>query len=233
MSGNAAARYNIYDDTDRMHYAVNNGHHRAVIGGMWEELGTLQTEFLKARGLQPNHALIDIGAGSFRAGVKLVPYLDPGNYYAIDLQASLLEAGYMREILPAGLGHRFPLQNFAATGTFDISGFGRQFDFGIAQSVFSHLPIALLGNCLAAAAPHLRGGGQLFVTMFFAPENAADKPFTQMPGGFVTAPDHDPFHTTLGALGRVASLATGWQLSMIGNWGHPFNQQMTCFTRLE
>jgi hypothetical protein len=227
-----ATRHNIYDDTALMRHAVDNGRHREVIGGMWDQLGALQAEFLKAQGLQPRHALIDIGAGSFRAGIKLIPYLDPGNYYAIDLVLSLLEAGYMREILPAGLAGRFPPQNFAATANFDISGFRRRFDFGIAQSVFSHLPIALLANCLSAVAPHFRSGGRLFVTIFLAPASAADQPFMQMPGGFVTAPDHDPFHTTLGALGEAASQATGWQLSVIGDWGHPFNQQMACFTRL-
>src|SRR6185437_3621442 len=103
---NAAPRYNIYDDPDLMRQAVDLGQHREVIGGMWDELGALQAAFLIAQGLSPRHVLIDIGAGSFRAGMKLVPYLDAGNYYAIDLQASLLWAGYTREILPAGLAGR-------------------------------------------------------------------------------------------------------------------------------
>lgn len=229
---NAAPRYNIYDDPDLMRQAVDLGQHREVIGGMWDELGALQTAFLIAQGLAPEHALIDIGAGSFRAGMKLVPYLDAGNYYAIDLQASLLWAGYTREILPAGLAGRFPPQNFAANADFDISGFGRKFDVGIAQSVFSHLPIARLADCLAATGPHFQVGGRLFVTVFLAPDDAADRPYRQMPGGFVTSPTNDPFHTTLKALDRIASQAGNWHMAVIGNWGHPRNQQMVCFTRL-
>jgi hypothetical protein len=226
-----AVRRNIYDYTEEMAVAVANGQHRALIGGMWEELGTLQAEFLKSQGLQPGHALIDIGAGSFRAGVKLVPYLEPGNYYAIDLLSSLLDAGYAQEIEAAGLAARFPRRNFAATDNFDLSMFRRRFDFGIAQSVFSHTPVAVLGNCLAAIAPHFRSGGQFFVTVFLAPEEAASAPFVQMPGGFVTRPNQDPFHTTVSALRGMAARAVKWRMAPIGDWGHPRNQQMVCFTR--
>lgn len=224
-------RHNIYDYTEEMTQAIADGRHRDLIGGMWEELGTLQAEFLTSHGLRPSDALIDIGAGSFRAGVKLVPYLDPGNYYAIDLLPCLLEAGYEHEIEPAGLAPRFPRRNFAATATFDLSMFRRRFDFGIAQSVFSHTPLAVLGNCLAAIAPHFRSGGMVFATVFLAPEAAAEGLFLQMPGGCVTAPDSDPFHTTVSALRGIAARAVKWRLSLIGDWGHPRNQQMLCFTR--
>jgi hypothetical protein len=226
-----AVRRNIYDYTEEMRVAVANGQHRALIGGMWEELGTLQAEFLKAQGLRPGHTVIDIGAGSFRAGVKLVPYLDPGNYYAIDLLSSLLEAGYSQEIEPAGLAARFPRRNFAATESFDLSMFRRRFDFGIAQSVFSHTPISVLGNCLAAVAPHFRAGGLFFATVFLAPEAAAGAPFVQMPGGIVTRPDQDPFHTTASALRGIAARAIKWHMAPVGDWGHPRNQQMLRFTR--
>lgn len=48
--------------------------------------------------------------------MKLIPYLDSGNYYAIDQVSEFLETGYTREIEPAGLDSRFPRRNFAANG---------------------------------------------------------------------------------------------------------------------
>jgi hypothetical protein len=210
---------------------VAAGDHRGIIGGLWEELGSLQLEFLKSDGLQPRHTLIDIGAGSFRAGVKLAAYLDPGNYYAVDLQASLLEAGYAREIEPLGLAGRFPRNNFATSGNFDISGFRKIFEFGIAQSVFTHMPVSRLNDCLATIAPHFSGSGKFFATVFLAPEEASDRSYEQSRGGIVTAPDHDPFHTTLSALKRIADLAPEWRMTVIGEWGHPRNQKMVCFVR--
>lgn len=231
MSQSSAPRFSMYDDPVLMQQNVARGEHRGIIGGMWDELGTLQAEFLKSQGLLPQHTLIDIGAGSFRAGVKLVPYLDPGNYYAIDLQEVLLEAGYAREIVPTGLADRFPRSNLAATADFDLSGFHRHFDFGVAQSVFTHMPIRRLGDCLAAAAPHFNTGGKLFVTLFFAPDATADRPFQQLPGGVITTPARDPYHVTLTALLSLASEVHAWRMSVIGDWAHPRNQQMVCFVR--
>jgi hypothetical protein len=220
-----------YGNTVHVEERPGRGKHRAIVGGMWDEIGILQLEFLKNQGLRPSHTFIDIGSGSFRAGVRIVPYLDFDNYYAIDPNPSLLEAGYSREIEPAGLSRRFPCSNYAVTDRFDISGFHRSFDFGIAQSVFTHLPITKLTECLAAVASHFRPGGELFVTMFIAPEGQADAPFKQPVGGVITAPDKDPFHTTIAGLLGVAERTSDWRMTIIGSWNHPRNQQMVCFTR--
>ena len=66
-------------------------------------------------------------------------YLDPENYYAIDIRQELLDEGYRSEIEPAGLDDRFPRHNWVATATFDISAFNRLFDFGIAQYLHEHI----------------------------------------------------------------------------------------------
>src|SRR3979409_2149502 len=61
--------------------------HRAAVGGRWEEIGELQFQFLRTHGLEPQHRLLDIGCGSLRGGVRFVSYLDPGNYFGIDISA--------------------------------------------------------------------------------------------------------------------------------------------------
>ena len=58
--------------------------HRDYIGGHWEEIGTLQFEFLRAQGLRPESYLLDIACGSLRLGVKAIPYLQPEHYLGIE-----------------------------------------------------------------------------------------------------------------------------------------------------
>lgn len=218
----------VYDSKETREQAAQGGHRR-LIGGLWEEMGSLQAEFLKARGLRPHHRFIDIGCGSFRAGVKLIPYLDAGNYYGIDPVAELLDAGYANEIEASGLAARFPRDHARVSGRFDISGFGCSFDFGIAQSVFTHLPIKRLTECLSAIAPFFVKGGTFFATVFLVAEGTRE--FIHSPGGIVTYPDRNPYHTTLGAL-EQAGKHPGWKMTVIGEWNHPRNQQMVQFVRV-
>ena len=52
-----------------------------MVGGMWDEIGRLQFEFLRARGLKADHWLLDIGCGCLRGGIHAIKYLKTGNYY--------------------------------------------------------------------------------------------------------------------------------------------------------
>ena len=80
-------------------------------------------EYLKAQGLQPHHRLVDIGCGPFRAGRHFIDYLDPGNYYAVDANHSLIQAGYDVE-LSDEQRDRLPVTNLRANDRFDV-------DFGV------------------------------------------------------------------------------------------------------
>ena len=42
---------NDYDDKSAIARGVSDGRHRELIGGMWDEIGKLQLEFLNAHGL--------------------------------------------------------------------------------------------------------------------------------------------------------------------------------------
>ncbi len=39
-----------------------------AVGGLWDEIGQLQFDFLRAKGLLPRHKLLDFGCGSLRGG---------------------------------------------------------------------------------------------------------------------------------------------------------------------
>lgn len=219
-----------YHNLDLVRRRVEVGEHRDVIGGMWDELGTLQHDFLVDQGLKPHHRLVDIGCGSLRAGVPLTRYLDADRYYGIDISRDLLDAGYEREILPAGLGSKLPPNHLHATADWDVAPFGVRFDFGLAQSVFTHLPRGQLTDCLSAIAPHFVPGGRVYITYFHRPDDCLDgDPVIHEPGGIASWHDRDPFDIRHDALS--AATPEGWDLTIIGEWGHPRDQRMALFTR--
>ena len=72
---------------------IDAGEHRELIGGLWDELGALQFDFMTAQGLRPDMKFLDLGCGCLRGGVRFIHYLEPGNYYGLDANASLLRSG--------------------------------------------------------------------------------------------------------------------------------------------
>ena len=79
--------------------------HREAVGGLWEEMGRLQFDFLVEQGLQPHHKFLDIGCGSMRGGRHFIAHLDPGNYFGVDREAKLLSSG-KTELAAQGLLER-------------------------------------------------------------------------------------------------------------------------------
>ncbi len=221
-----------YYDNDKLKSLLEKDEqgHRALVGGLWDEIGTLQFDFLVKCGLSKSDYMIDVGCGSFRGGVKFIDYLDPGHYYGIDISADLLEAGYAREIAPTGLVKRFPRTNFAATGDFRIDRFGQKFDVALAQSVFTHLPTSYLKQCLRRIRRSMKPGGRFFVTYFECPPWADfNGPVVQEPGGRTTHAAKDPFHYRIEDL--IEAAGRGWAIEWLGDWSHPRNQKIAVFRR--
>jgi SAM-dependent methyltransferase len=202
------------------------GVHRGIVGGMWDEIGLLQFEFLKSRGLKPAHKLCDAGCGALRGGIHFVRYLDAGNYYGLDINASLLDGG-RREIEQAGLAAKNP--NLLLDDRFEMSRFGTKFDYLLAVSVFTHLYANHIVRCLVEARNVLAPHGQFLATYFHAPASAHLQPIEQQPGGIVTHYDRDPFHCSIEEMTFLAGLA-GLKTELIGEWQHPRNQWMLNFS---
>ncbi len=202
------------------------GEHKDFVGGLWEEIGDLQAEFLKAEGLLPGHRLMDIGCGSLRGGVRFVSYLDRGNYYGLDINASLIEAG-KRDLAWLNLSGKQP--NLLVNDNFELSRFGVSFDYAIAVSVFTHLHTNHIARCLAETRKVLKSGGRLFATFFEAPSPLHLEPIAHDRGGVVSNYDADPFHYSFSEIERLAETA-GLSVKHIGDWGHPRDQRMLCFS---
>lgn len=211
---------------------LRRGRHRRRAGRLWETMGALQLDFLVAQGLTSDARLLDIGCGPLRAGIRFVEYLEPGNYYGIDINQSLLDAGYDLE-LPPELREKLPLEHLRRTDRFDCD-FGVAFDFAIAQSLFTHIPLNDIRLCLYRVARTMRAGGRLYATFFEAPpafpvDGVLDGDDERKRSKYGEA---NPFWYWPSDLEWAAGFAP-WRFRYIGDWGHPRNQKMIELTRVE
>lgn len=200
--------------------------HRGFVGGLWDELGQLQLEFLIKSGLKQNHKLLDIGCGCLRGGLYYLKYLNEGNYFGLDINRSLIEAGKI-QVEEAGLSHKKP--NLLIDDSFSVDKFGTKFDFMVSVSVFTHLPFNIIVRCLNKVRENLLPHGVYYSTYFQAPTPSHLEPITQKPGDIVTKYDSDPFHYSIDELAYMAELAK-LDLTVIGDWSHPRNQKMAAFS---
>jgi SAM-dependent methyltransferase len=204
---------------------IRNGWHRQYVGGAWDEIGLLQFEYLLGQGLKPEHWVLDVGCGALRGGIHFARYLETSHYCGIDINASLLEAG-RRELRAAGLERKQP--QLVESRHFDFSRFGRQFDFALAQSVFTHLPFNHVIRCLIEMREALKPGGIFYATFFQAPHSGHLAEIAH-PGGAVTHYDEDAYHQSWDEVQWMAAIAR-LNVRLVGDWHHPRNQRMLAFT---
>jgi len=219
-----------YYDKAGIEAAVNSGGHRSVVGGLWEEIGQLQIDFLVSRGLRPQHRLLDIGCGSLRAGVKFVRYLDPERYFGTDINQSLMTAGYDIELTNERLTDKLPRSHLVVDDGFDFSWCPVDFDFVLAQSVFTHLPLNFLRVCLERLHKVVLPGASFFATIFEIPENCPSFEPYQHSGGVTSHGAADPYHYRFADM-EFCCRNLPWTAIHVDGWHHPRSQQMIEFVR--
>jgi SAM-dependent methyltransferase len=142
----------------------------------YDFMGATQFRLLTALGLREEHAVLDVGCGSLRAGRLLLPYLLPDRYHGIEPNAWLVADAIERE-LGADLV-RLKRPRFDHNDAFDPTPFGRSFDFIVAQSIFSHTGPDLTGRALAGLARAMHPGTMMLATFVHAtpavPETALE-----------------------------------------------------------
>lgn len=196
--------------------------HREFVGGLWEEVGKLQFDFMVSKGLTPASTLLDVGCGALRGGVHFVRFLDDGNYYGIDINNSLLKAG-MRELRASGLAER--QVHLHQTDQFDATEFAVKFDFGISVSVITHLCANQIIYCFLQMRRVMHERSSFFFSFFEVPELSIPDAYSQPRGGVVTRFQADPFHYTRDQIEYFARSA-GLESRYVGDWRHPRSQQM-------
>jgi SAM-dependent methyltransferase len=130
-------------DAARCAEAAVGSHTRAE----WLKLGQLQFDYLRSHGLAPADRMLEIGCGNLRAGRLFIGYLDPGNYYGIDISPDILLAA-QKTLAEFGLQAKLPHLMLVSDLKF---GFLPDAAFRVvhAHSVFSHSPLEVIGECLA------------------------------------------------------------------------------------
>jgi len=214
------ARYHHYFDPDW---------HRRTIGNVpyWEELGRNQFDYLVERGLEPGHSLLDVGCGPLRAGIHFIRYLEPGRYVGVDKRADVLEETRRRELSADDLAKE-PL--LVAMDDFDFPSLGRMFDYALAQSVFTHLPLNSIIRCVMNVEKVLVPGGRFFATIWENPEGKRNLGDIRQSETAVTHFDRDFYHYDVATFEWICE-GTSLAVERLGDWGHPRNQKMLVITR--
>jgi SAM-dependent methyltransferase len=207
---------------------IAKGRHRDFVGGDWEQNGRWQFDLLHARGLAPQSRLLDVGCGALRGGVHFIRYLDPGNYYGVDVNASLIKAGIEVELPAAGLVERAP--HLLVSDRFAFGEFQTTFHFALAQSLFTHLPINLIDRCLVQVSEVLEPGGRLYATWLESPTmHHLDD--LRHPRGIVSHSDADPYHYHF-SIFRFLVEGLPLRVKHLGDLDHPRSVSTMEFTRL-
>lgn len=192
--------------------------HRRYVGGRWDEIGKLQFDFLVKQGLKPDDVFVDVACGSLRAGIHFIPYLGSGNYLGIEKETTLVDLGLEKELGADLAEAKSP--EFVISDSFEFNNFSKNANFGIAQSLFTHLPPELIELCFRNLREKFDDSGSFFATYFFSK--------VEIDNG-KNSHDHGKFFYTREQVTAFGE-STGWDVEIIGDWNHPRDQQIVKYT---
>ena len=216
--------------TDYEKYAENNYGKRARITNheYRTRLTSWQVPAIKKHfGNLTGKVFIDVGAGDIVLGEKLSDIGAPSIFYAHDLSRPSLEAGIER------IGNSgFSTRNFRTLVSDD-------FDFGVipdgtidaafSNSLFSHLSINSILLCLRKLAPKMKPGSRYLSSMIVQPSGDESAPYDWSYLGtkgtaVVSYPTRDPFHYAEETIYLLSKLKTGFEVTQVHDYGHPFQK---------
>jgi SAM-dependent methyltransferase len=157
----------------RLQVAVGGGDYRAI-GAEYRRL------FVDLGGLEPHHAVLDVGCGSGRMAYALKDWLS-GRYEGFDVVPEAVD--WCRRAIGAHHpGFRFQVaditsERYNPNGTYEAANYrfpypDDTFDFAFLTSVFTHLQRPAVDNYVAELARVVRPGGRCFATYFLMDEEA-------------------------------------------------------------
>ena len=203
--------------------------YKKAVGGLWQEIGKLQFDFMIKQGLMPEHFFLDVGCGSLRGGIHFINYLQPGHYFGIDKNIDLLNAGKNIELVKNNLIQKNP--HLLHVENFDFSILQHSFHYALAQSVFTHLAVSDISKCIRNIEKILVQGGKFYVTFFENKSDAQSIEHLSLDGiHFSTFYDKDPYHYNFETFTKLCK-ETKLSVMYLGDWSHPRDQQMMVFTK--
>lgn len=154
-----------------LEFKPGDEHYRAYVGppGDYDLVAAMAFNLLTCLGLRQDHRLLDIGCGSLRVGRILIPYLNARRYYGVEPNRWLVEDGIANEIGVDLVRIKKPTFVFAST----MEEFKEplEFDYALAQSIFSHCGEDLIKQWLSEISFHLKDNGALLATFLTGPED--------------------------------------------------------------
>ncbi|ACD84122.1 SAM-dependent methyltransferase [Methylacidiphilum infernorum V4] len=135
----------------------------------YDFMGATQFRLLCALGLRAHHRLLDFGCGSLRAGKLFIPYLDKGNYFGIEPASWLIKEALRKELGKDIIRIKQP--HFNHNRDFKTDVFGVDFDYILAQSIFSHAGRDLILKALKNFARSLKSQGLIAATFIEGEED--------------------------------------------------------------
>jgi len=188
---------------------------KKAIGGMWEEIGKLQFDFLLQNGLKPNHKLLDLGCGSLRGGVHFINYLRPKNYFGMDISEEIHKSAN-ETLKESHLEAKQPTLIHNTDFSFKELE-EKKFDYILAQSVFTHAPLSDIEECFQNVGKILKSEGMFFATFH---ESLIIE----------TSAKGLDFHYPFEILRKLANQER-LEIHKMGNYLHPRNQKMLRITK--
>jgi SAM-dependent methyltransferase len=183
----------------------------------YDLMGRDQFEMLKFWGMREDHYLLDIGCGSLSGGRFAIGFLAPGHYFGIEPQQWLIDEGLRREVGPGVIAAKRP--QFSNDAAFNLSVFGRQFDFMVAHSILTHTSQTQMRQLLAAAARAMSPGAIFLATYLQGDTDYTGADWIYPGVSFYT-------FATIEALAREYGLQCA-----PSNWRHPGRQIWLVFYR--
>lgn len=170
-------------------------------------------------------------AAAFGGGVHFIQFLNEENYFGVDKEKWLLEAGIKFEMPRYGLEYKNV--TLVQMDDFNFSRLEAKFDFALAQSVFTHLPWNSIVRCIVNVEQVLKKGGKFYATFF---ENDRAKFYLDSiahhPGGITSHFDSDPYHYSFDAFVKLCEEILSLKVEYIRDWRHPRNQKMMVFKKV-
>jgi steroid delta-isomerase-like uncharacterized protein len=213
---------------DQLHRVAESGQpwYKQHAFGLWEKEGGKQIAFLKEQGLKPQHYFLDVGCGTLRGGVKVIPYLEAGHYYGVDDGPEVL-IGARQALKEAGLQAKEP--HLVEMADFDFPSLQRRFDYALARAVFTDIPLSPIIRCIMNIDKVLVPGGTFYATFW---ENKEGKfnlnPIDQ--SNYITYFDRYPYHYDFGTFEWICE-GTGLRVEYLGPWAGEGSQKVLKFVK--
>ena len=142
--------------------------YKEYVGGFYDVESASQFTMLLALGLREGHKVLDLGAGCFRLGRLLIPFLEKGNYYCIEPEKWLIDEAIKNEIGEEILKIRDI--HISTDNDFNLDTFGVKFDYIMAHSIFTHAALCQIEKCMMKTAEVLNDNGIFVGTFIQSPD---------------------------------------------------------------